>query len=96
MSSPRRQRHSPSRKRPAAATARDAREARYYTFETFQSKLQHYQPVDELPPKLVECNERAAGHALYVEQSGNPQGAPALFLHGGPGGGCALAMRSRL
>ena len=28
-----------------------------------------------------------AGHRLYFEQSGNPQGKPALFLHGGPGGG---------
>jgi proline iminopeptidase len=27
-------------------------------------------------------------HALYVEECGNPQGSPALFLHGGPGGGC--------
>jgi len=28
------------------------------------------------------------GHALYYEVSGNPAGKPALFLHGGPGGGC--------
>lgn len=27
------------------------------------------------------------GHELYVEQSGNPDGAPVLFVHGGPGGG---------
>ncbi len=26
-------------------------------------------------------------HTLYLEQSGNPQGRPVLFLHGGPGGG---------
>ncbi len=26
-------------------------------------------------------------HTLYVEQSGNPNGIPILFLHGGPGGG---------
>ncbi|MFP5382528.1 MAG: prolyl aminopeptidase [Gammaproteobacteria bacterium] len=30
-----------------------------------------------------------APHDLYVEECGNPQGIPALFLHGGPGGGCA-------
>ena len=29
------------------------------------------------------------GHALYWEVSGNPAGAPALFLHGGPGAGCS-------
>ena len=28
------------------------------------------------------------GHQIYWETSGNPQGRPALFLHGGPGGGC--------
>jgi len=27
------------------------------------------------------------GHELYVEQSGNPDGAPVIFVHGGPGGG---------
>ena len=28
------------------------------------------------------------GHELYVEESGNPQGLPVVFLHGGPGGSC--------
>ncbi len=28
-----------------------------------------------------------APHELYYEQYGNPQGKPAVFLHGGPGGG---------
>ena len=27
-------------------------------------------------------------HTLYVEQSGNPNGIPVIFLHGGPGSGC--------
>ncbi|HEY0081961.1 MAG TPA: prolyl aminopeptidase [Pyrinomonadaceae bacterium] len=26
-------------------------------------------------------------HTLYYEQSGNPEGTPVVFLHGGPGGG---------
>lgn len=29
-----------------------------------------------------------APHVLYVEECGNPDGIPALFLHGGPGAGC--------
>lgn len=29
-----------------------------------------------------------AVHTLYVEEVGNPDGLPALFLHGGPGAGC--------
>ncbi|MEE4660226.1 MAG: prolyl aminopeptidase [Halieaceae bacterium] len=27
-------------------------------------------------------------HELYVEECGNPDGIPVLFVHGGPGGGC--------
>lgn len=41
----------------------------------------------------IEC--RAAytlptktAHTVYFEESGNPAGTPALFLHGGPGSGC--------
>lgn len=26
-------------------------------------------------------------HTLYIEESGNPQGKPVVFVHGGPGGG---------
>ncbi|MDH5492705.1 MAG: prolyl aminopeptidase, partial [Myxococcales bacterium] len=33
------------------------------------------------------------GHRVYYEQSGNPQGKPALFVHGGPGGGTAPVYR---
>ncbi len=29
------------------------------------------------------------GHRVYWETCGNPGGKPALFLHGGPGGGCS-------
>ncbi|WP_100641202.1 prolyl aminopeptidase [Marinobacter salexigens] len=29
-----------------------------------------------------------APHELYFEESGNPEGIPVLFVHGGPGGGC--------
>jgi proline iminopeptidase len=29
----------------------------------------------------------SGGHELYFEESGNPKGKPAIFLHGGPGGG---------
>lgn len=32
-------------------------------------------------------------HVLHVEESGNPDGIPALFLHGGPGAGCRPAQR---
>ena len=34
-----------------------------------------------------------ARHTLYFEQCGNPQGAPVVMLHGGPGAGCSAKMR---
>lgn len=34
-----------------------------------------------------------ATHDIYYEQCGNPQGAPVVFLHGGPGSGCNPAQR---
>jgi proline iminopeptidase len=33
------------------------------------------------------------GHRVYWELCGNPQGKPVVFLHGGPGGGCAPTHR---
>lgn len=33
------------------------------------------------------------GHSIYYAECGNPAGAPALIVHGGPGGGCNPAMR---
>ncbi|MCA9692229.1 MAG: prolyl aminopeptidase [Myxococcales bacterium] len=32
-------------------------------------------------------------HTIYHEQSGNPNGKPVVFLHGGPGGGTSPAQR---
>jgi proline iminopeptidase len=32
-------------------------------------------------------------HEIYYEQCGNPNGKPAVFLHGGPGGGGSTAVR---
>ena len=32
-------------------------------------------------------------HEIYVEEVGNPEGKPVIFLHGGPGGGCADSYR---
>ena len=32
-------------------------------------------------------------HEIYYEQCGNPKGKPAVFLHGGPGGGAGKLSR---
>ena len=56
-----------------------------------------YPPRTELFP---EIEPYSAGilkldgvHAMYWEQSGNPEGPPVLFLHGGPGAGASAAHR---
>ncbi len=41
----------------------------------------------------IACNRQfmlsvSADHQIYVEESGQPDGIPVLFIHGGPGGGC--------
>src|SRR5262245_466423 len=33
------------------------------------------------------------GNRVYWEVCGNPEGKPAVFLHGGPGGGCSPGVR---
>ena len=38
-----------------------------------------------LNSKYIEVEN---GHILYLETFGNPEGIPAIFLHGGPGSGC--------
>ena len=35
----------------------------------------------------------SAGHVMYWEQAGNPNGRPVLFLHGGPGAGAGAVHR---
>lgn len=34
-----------------------------------------------------------SGHEIYVEECGNPEGIPVVFIHGGPGAGCEPANR---
>lgn len=48
---------------------------------------------DITPYKTHQINVDAP-HALYVEESGNPDGIPVLFVHGGPGAGCEAYHRS--
>jgi proline iminopeptidase len=43
-----------------------------------------YPPIE---PYVEGHLKVSALHELYYEQSGNPDGQPVLFLHGGPGGG---------
>ncbi|MDY5636778.1 MAG: prolyl aminopeptidase [Streptococcus orisratti] len=42
----------------------------------------------EITPFQTELFAVDRQHCIYVEQSGNPEGAPVIFVHGGPGCGC--------
>lgn len=41
-----------------------------------------------IKPYLSHCLAVDDVHQLYIEEVGNPDGVPVLFVHGGPGGGC--------
>jgi proline iminopeptidase len=49
-----------------------------------------YPPIE---PFSIERLTVGQGHELYLEQSGNREGIPAVFLHGGPGAGCGPSHR---
>ena len=50
-----------------------------------------------LYPKIEPYNEFKLKvsdlHTIHIEESGNPNGKPIIFLHGGPGGGIAPIYR---
>ncbi|PKL77108.1 MAG: prolyl aminopeptidase [Candidatus Melainabacteria bacterium HGW-Melainabacteria-1] len=46
-----------------------------------------------LEANFSEFLEVGDGHRLYYEESGNPDGQPVVFLHGGPGGGAVARYR---
>lgn len=49
--------------------------------------------MNDLYPELSPFHHQLLAvseeHQIYVEQCGNPQGQPVLFIHGGPGAGCS-------
>jgi proline iminopeptidase len=67
----------PARKSRKAATAKRAAGDFYPAIRPYNSGYLRVSPV----------------HEIYYEESGNPQGKPVVFLHGGPGGGTDPKMR---
>lgn len=51
--------------------------------------MSHTELYPEIEPYQQGMLPVDARHTLYWEQSGNPNGLPVLFLHGGPGAGSA-------
>ena len=46
------------------------------------------QPYPPIEPYRTHRLKVSALHEIYVEECGNPNGRAAIFVHGGPGGGC--------
>ncbi len=51
---------------------------------------QPYPPIEPYDSGLLDVGD---GHRVYWERVGKPGGIPAVFLHGGPGGGCSPTHR---
>lgn len=49
-----------------------------------------YPPIEPYDSGLLEVGD---GDRIYWEVCGNPEGKPAVMVHGGPGGGCSPAHR---
>jgi len=49
-----------------------------------------YPPIEPYETGLLDTGD---GNLVYWETCGNPDGLPALVVHGGPGSGCSVGMR---
>jgi len=57
------------------------------------SSNQRRQLYGDIPLRQCGWLRVSALHEIYYEESGNPDGKPVLFVHGGPGGGADPKMR---
>ncbi|MEY4239953.1 MAG: prolyl aminopeptidase [Pseudomonadota bacterium] len=51
-----------------------------------------YPPIEPFASGMLDVGD---GHQVYWERCGTPGGKPAVFLHGGPGGGCSAQQRQQ-
>jgi proline iminopeptidase len=49
-----------------------------------------YPPIEPYAAGMLDTGD---GNSIYWETCGNPDGAPALIVHGGPGSGCTVGQR---
>jgi proline iminopeptidase len=56
-----------------------------------RSAMERSEPMREMYPEIEPYRTQRVAvdalHSLYVEECGNPDGLPVIFLHGGPGSG---------
>ena len=51
------------------------------------------EPYSEIEPYASGLLDVGDGHNIYWEALGDPSGAPAVWLHGGPGSGSGVSQR---
>src|SRR5260370_41117519 len=49
-----------------------------------------YPPIEPYETGLLDTGD---GNSIYWETCGNPDGVPAVIVHGGPGSGCTTGQR---
>ena len=66
--------------------------ARAVPSDHFKGKIMNhlYPPIEPYRTGFIEVGD---GHSMYFEESGNPDGKPCVFVHGGPGGGTSPEAR---
>lgn len=75
-----------SRKQPAKKQRRPARaKQRTRSTKTPAGRRTLYPAIKPYRTGYLKVSDV---HEIYFEESGNPKGKPALFVHGGPGAGC--------
>ena len=58
--------------------------------ELDRPRTEFYPPLEARAAGMLALDDL---HTMYWEESGNPQGVPVLYLHGGPGGGTSPRAR---
>ena len=51
---------------------------------------ERYPPIEPYDAGMLSVGD---GHSIYWETVGSPDGVPAVYLHGGPGGGISPGSR---
>jgi proline iminopeptidase len=81
-------------------TAHSGPDLRYVSDPASDAAGQVISPVEfpralypEIEPDVVGHIDVGDGHQLYYDVSGNKEGVPCIFLHGGPGAGCSPRCR---
>lgn len=62
----------------------------FFQYSYTEPLKNYYPPIEKYRSGFLPVD---SGHSIYWEESGNPQGVPILFIHGGPGAGTNAQQR---